>query len=448
MEKYRKSQFVFPIRASHRHVLYHSLLIKKIIGGKLLLEVFESFKKPVSPDEILSKYKNKAQVRQVLELLIANKFIIRAAKEDKIILDSLRKKIMPNIKILYLVPTSRCNFRCKYCSIMHNNKGGSDMSEHRAKKAIDLFFSCLKDRNGKIIFYGGEPLMNFELVKWAVAYIRKKEKLMKKEINIVIISNGSMLTEEIIRFIKKNSISLSISLDGLKSNNGMRVYENNKETFDDVIRGIKLLKKNKISFGLSCTFSAHNVPDISRVSKFICSMGIKGLGFNLLKNLPNGLPTGCSMKDQNRALIKAFKIFRKKGIYEDRIMRKIKAFINEKPHLADCSAYGGQIVVAPEGNVGLCHTLLLNSRQTSIGNVSSLTRNKILRNKRFLQWSKISPLFRKECLSCYAIGICGNGCAAEAMRKTSSLNGLDEGFCEHTKGMLSWLIQSVSRGSK
>jgi uncharacterized protein len=286
--------------------------------------------------------------------------------------------------------------------------------------------------------------MNFELVKFAVAYIRKKEKKHNKQINIAVISNGSLITEEIIKFLKKYSVSISISLDGCRDNNKMRVYENKKEAFNDIIRGINLLKKNKAQFSISCTFSEHNVKDIEKISKFFSSMGIKGMGFNLLKNLPKGVPARCSVKSQNNALIKAFKILREKGIYEDRIMRKVKAFITEKPHLADCSAYGGQLVVSPEGNVGICHILMLSGGYTSMGNVNSLTKSKILADKQFKNWSRISPVFKDKCLSCPAIGICGNGCAAESMKKYSGIHGLDTGFCQHTKGMLDWLIKSAA----
>jgi len=141
-------------------------------------------------------------------------------------------------------------------------------------------------------------------------------------------------------------------------------------------------------------------------------------------------------------IINAFQIFRERGVYEDRIMRKANAFIEREVWPFDCGATGGnQIVIAPNGDVGLCHGFTAQ-RKYFPTNISDLEFN-MDKDPIFREWSMRSPLNMPQCKDCPALGICGGGCPFQAEIEKGSIWDLDERFCVHAKLTLEWLIWDI-----
>lgn len=147
---------------------------------------------------------------------------------------------------LTLEVTQQCNLRCLYCSYSgafyykrcHNQR---DMDFAVAKKAIDFFLNHSNEsENIFISFYGGEPLLNYSQIKKCVEYINEANK--SKNVHYSITTNGILLREEIINFLKKNSFFLTISLDGPQEvNDAFRIFSDGKGTFNIIIKNISLL---------------------------------------------------------------------------------------------------------------------------------------------------------------------------------------------------------------
>ena len=120
-------------------------------------------------------------------------------------------------------------------------------------------------------------------------------------------------------------------------------------------------------------------------------------------------------------------------------MRKVNAFINHNLHYQDCAAEGGnQLVVAPNGDIGLCHGYL-STRETFVTNVDDQTFI-IHESPLFLEWNKLTPLQMKQCIDCKALGTCGGGCALNAKANGRSIWDLDERFCIHSKSTIDFLV--------
>jgi len=157
---------------------------------------------------------------------------------------------------LSLCVTEDCNFRCKYCAYSdsyeytrsHSNKY---MDFAVAKKAIDCYFSLLNKgerynplRKPSIGFYGGEPLLNFELIKECEAYIRDTYK--DYELILTMTTNGSLLNKEKANWLMEHDFFIAVSLDGPEEeHNRCRVYRNGKGTFGDVIKNIRPIMDKK-----------------------------------------------------------------------------------------------------------------------------------------------------------------------------------------------------------
>lgn len=158
---------------------------------------------------------------------------------------------------LVIEVTSACNFRCKYCvfSGAYQNQRIHDtqnMSKAIAFKAIDQYFTLIKqgkeynpDRTPVLSFYGGEPLVNFELIKECVKYTKE---IYDGKVNYTITTNGSLLTDDVIAFLVEKEFNVIVSLDGYKDNHDQnRVDINGNPTFDKVISNIKKLYEKQKS---------------------------------------------------------------------------------------------------------------------------------------------------------------------------------------------------------
>src|SRR6056297_367748 len=154
-------------------------------------------------------------------------------------------KIKPTLKSMCLNVAHDCNLICEYCFASKGDFGGNTelMSLETGKKALDYLVRNSHDRkNLEVDFFGGEPLMNFQVVKDLVEYGRKIEKEHNKNFRFTITTNGMLLNEDNIDYINKNFHNVVLSLDGRKSvNDNMRKDRANKGTYDKIVPKFKNL---------------------------------------------------------------------------------------------------------------------------------------------------------------------------------------------------------------
>lgn len=162
--------------------------------------------------------------------------------------ENLENKINNELEQIILELTGKCNLRCKYCIYNDNyeydrNFNNTDMSEEIAKASIDyLYEHSKKSTHRSVTFYGGEPLIKFNLLKKTIDYARSK---FNDEVNFSLTTNLTLITEEIAKYLGSiPNISIVCSLDGPEDiQNKCRVYANGKKTFSDAIKGLELLSK-------------------------------------------------------------------------------------------------------------------------------------------------------------------------------------------------------------
>lgn len=372
-----------------------------------------------------------------------NIFVRNLASEWKKLF-TLRESLLgrPRITMLYLLLTLDCNFRCNYCYLKNTTNGY--MSHESAESAIDSFISTsgIEDRL-LIIFYGGEPLLNFTVLKHSVEYAtnvcqtyRKKEEL----IHFQLVTNGSLLNTEIVHFLSDHNIPVAVSLDGPQPiNDQQRKYRNGRGSFQDTLRGIHLLRHNGVKFSISCTIGDHNLSRLPEVFLWLHRhLGTSEIGLNILQGKPL-TPTNARLINKiTESIIHCFTIARDLNIYEQRIMRTVSAFVNKEVYPFDCGGCGRQIVITPDGSYGPCPAFVSNSDY-----FRKLPIKDIERDALFIEWSKRSPLMMDACVRCEAIGICGGGCAYHAFTESGSIWDLDKRYCIYMKRLLKWLIRDT-----
>lgn len=165
------------------------------------------------------------------------------------------------LQVITLQITRQCNLRCRYCmySGSYTNRKHSDqtMNFEMAKKGIDFLINRSIDSSRiNIGFYGGEPLLEFNLIKQCINYA--KENIRGKNLTFNITSNGTIMNDDIIGFFEEHDVNLMISLDGPKEihDQNRRFAATDKGTFDNIIKNLEIIKRKSSKYFNKITFNA------------------------------------------------------------------------------------------------------------------------------------------------------------------------------------------------
>lgn len=186
------------------------------------------------------------------------------------------------IKNLVLSLTGECNYSCLYCYASEHNK--SEMTFEIAKKAIDI--ACKDNSQFIIQFSGGEPLIAFKLIEKIVDYVEKN----KLNVIFQLQTNGSLITNNIARFMKTHRVGIGVSLDGRPDINDLqRKLSDGRGTSTETLRGIKSLSDNGIAIGLTCVITNKNVEELKGIVEIAYYLGnVRKIGFDLLRGQGRG----------------------------------------------------------------------------------------------------------------------------------------------------------------
>lgn len=167
-------------------------------------------------------------------------------------IDEIKKLYQKNLPQMLLEITRQCNLECSYCRTSGKYAPPSsileEMNQETCQKALDFFCERSQtDEKSAISFYGGEPLLRSDLIKYAVEYV--KEKYRSKQFSFNLTSNGTILNKEIMDLLTKHDISILISLDGPeKINDRYRVFRNGRGTFQEIIKNLNFIKEYDINY--------------------------------------------------------------------------------------------------------------------------------------------------------------------------------------------------------
>lgn len=438
------SKFVHTFDLGEHIALWHSLRMQPAFLTK---EAYKSLLSNICDDETKQE-------------LTKKKIILSRKDEDEAVISWVRKQVPPPaISLCYFILSERCNLACKYCFLGNNSEkrelfSSTDMSREVADKAIDFFVRQLKlsgidfEKNAsQIIFFGGEPLINFEILEYVSQRINDSRSTnpILASCELSVITNGTLLTKERIIKLRDLGVAINISIDGsTKEANEMRVDLAGNEIFDRLIAILDLCKELQIKPTLSVTLSEKTIKDLPGLLDLIKKYDIKGLGYNIMLCSSNYQLPDEYYEKASKFIIESFKALRPLGIYEDRIMRKLNSFANSQIHFSDCGATaGGQLVFSPDGRVGICHEMLAEKENfvTTVDDDKFDAKD----NPLWQKWAGFTPIKCDECIDCDALGICGGGCPVNARLNDPSkgLHIVDKRSCIHAKKTLRFLIEDL-----
>lgn len=385
-----------------------------------------------------------------LNILYSNGILVDNNNTDKDALSFIRKSVADDeiknrIVLMYIIPNNNCNLMCKYCFIGKlNNNHPIKMDEQTLINAIDKFNNHLKEidyHEGKIIFYGGEPLISFDLIKKCVNYIKENNY----EIMVNLVTNGTLLTEEMADFFKANNVGIGVSIDGPKNvTDQNRIYYSEKlSVYDNVYKSIEMLKNKNVEFNLSITIANDLLKNQNKFLSWIKSLGVKNIAYNILHYTSPTDEWKNYYRKATKFLIKSNNELFDLGINDDRINRKYLSFYNNEFKYQDCGAKGGnQICISPDGNIDICHALW-NCSPRDIGNINEIEFNDIFESSNYKRWHDNITINYKKCLNCPALFICGGGCSYQSKALFGSEHDIDLPFCIHSKMMLRYILTEM-----
>lgn len=412
--------------------IFNSILMQIIYVKKEKLDDIKSFK--LSDDE--------------KKIMIENG-IYETTSDMEDIYNVLKTGIHKQAKIptiMYLNVSTYCNLACKYCFIENSplsSQKYEKMSFETAKIAIDKFLAEL-DKNeivdSQIIFYGGEPLTNWNVIKDIINYIQDEKK---SDITLTIITNGTLLNKEIISYLMSHHIGIGISIDGPKFiNDKNRIFKSgNESVYEKAMNSIKLLNDMNSSYCVSATVTPDVVENEDEVLEWLIDNKIKNVFWNLYHYSTKDNNWEKHYEKMSDFILKSYKILKDNNIGEEKVQEQIEMFLNQTFKFHSCGAVGlNQLTIKPNGDVCICQGDS-RSYKNIVGNIVNDEISDILNNPKNAQWLKMYTIDNEKCKCCPAISVCGGGCPLQAEALFGKRIVLDEASCIYYKKLLEWLIK-------
>lgn len=349
---------------------------------------------------------------------------------------------------MYLNISTYCNLACKYCFIDNNPLSVNDrriMDFKTAKNALDKFKKEIRinkeESIAQVILYGGEPLTNTDNFDKIIKYART----IMPNLKITLITNGTLLSDEKIRFLNKNNIIIGLSIDGPKNiNDKGRVYKYKcGSVYDDAVKFIPLLNKYNTLYGLSSTVTKDLIDNKNEVINCYKALQVHDIFFNLFhySNKVDKNNWEHFYSEMSEFILDMSDKLKEININEGRTRDQVNLLASEIFKFQSCGAVGlNQITVQPNGDVCICQGDSRSSKNI-IGNINKDEISKMLETPSINKWTSYYTVCRKECKKCEALFLCGGGCPLQAEALFGSRDALDEASCVFYKKFLKWYLK-------
>lgn len=374
------------------------------------------------------------------KMLSDNVFFDETKSVDKVndIKLKLEQRVIskPDFNLLRMLITDLCNMSCKYCKVMNNINTVQKkplVKEHIAR-ILQYFFANSTESKEKIIHItGGEPTMFFETIK-DIVETAKQFARPHENYWIVMGSNGVLIKDKEARYLAENNVKTIVSMDGPAIiNDSLRVNHAGFGTWKYADKAIKLLKEYDAEVSISTVIGLHNIANIEHTIDWIISeYHPVGLGVNFMKPPTNTQLDFPFLIDEKSYATKIYDLHRKyrhDGIFFELVYRKLAPFVLQKFRYHDCGAANGSTLnINASGFVGPCKSFLVMNKLSLDKKGLDNYSNFVIKN-----WVARSPIFYEQCQNCPAMGVCGNGCAYEALSFTGNEMQIDTKACNYTK---------------
>jgi len=368
----------------------------------------------------------------------------------------LKEKTAGVVKALCLHIAHTCNLNCSYCFASQGKYHGERaiMSFEVGKRALDfLVENSGSRRNLEVDFFGGEPLMNFEVVKELVAYARSIEKEKGKNFRFTLTTNGVLVDDDVIDFANRECANVVLSLDGRREiHDRFRVDYAGNGSFDRIVPKFQKFVEARggKNYYMRGTFT-HANPDFLEDIKVMLDLGFNELSME---------PVVCAPGDPSELTSEDMEIVKKQ--YEDLAFLMLEKDREGKPftfyhymidltggpciykRISGCGSGTEYMAVTPWGDLYPCHQFV-GEEKFKLGNIWDGVTNKEAQG----EFAACNVYAHPECRDCWARLYCSGGCAANAYHSTGSVTGVYKSGCELFKKRMECAIMvAVDRATR
>lgn len=341
------------------------------------------------------------------------------------------------VKAMCLHIAHDCNLACRYCFAEEGEYHGRRalMSFEVGKQALDfLIANSGSRRNLEVDFFGGEPLMNWEVVKQLVEYGRSQEAVHNKKFRFTLTTNGVLLNDEVMEFCNREMSNVVLSLDGRKEvNDAMRPFRNGKGSYDLIVPKYQKFAESRQqnNYYVRGTFTRKNL-DFSEDVKHFADLGFKQMSIEPVvgdETEPYAI--------QEADLPKILEEYDKLAVEYIKRAKEGSGFnffhfmidLNQGPcvykRMSGCGSGTEYLAVTPWGDLYPCHQFV-GQEEFLLGNV----KDGILRPDIVESFKSCNVYAKDKCKECFARFYCSGGCAANAYKFHGKINDAYDVGCE------------------
>ncbi len=394
--------------------------------------------------ELLEKYKDREDVTEdELRLCIEDvKYLKDNGKlytEDTFadMAGTFKERSGDVIKALCLHVAHTCNLNCGYCFASQGKYHGDRalMSLEVGKRALDFLIENSGSRiNLEVDFFGGEPLMNWDVVKELVAYAREQEKLHNKNFRFTLTTNGMLIDDDVIEFSNREMSNVVLSLDGRKEiNDATRVDYAGRGSYDTIVPKFQKFVESRggKNYYMRGTFT-HANPDFTKDVFHMADLGFTELS---MEPVVGAAEDAASLTAEDLEIVKEhYEILAKEMLKRDKEGRGITFYhymldLTEGPciykRISGCGSGTEYMAVTPWGDLYPCHQFV-GEEAYKLGDIWNGVTNTEIRE----EFRSCNAYSREECKDCWAKLYCSGGCAANAYHASGSIRGIYEPGCE------------------
>ncbi len=341
------------------------------------------------------------------------------------------------IKALCLHVAHTCNLNCSYCFASQGKYHGERalMSFEVGKRALDfLIENSGTRRNLEVDFFGGEPLMNWDVVKDLVAYARVQEKIHNKNFRFTLTTNGVLIDDDVIDFANREMSNVVLSLDGRKEiHDRLRVDYMGRGSYDLIVPKFQefVKKRGNKSYYMRGTFTHNNV-DFTNDIFHMADLGFTELSMEPVVCAPDD--ASALTQEDLPILFEQYEILAKEMIKRKKEGRPFTFYhymldLTHGPciykRISGCGSGTEYMAVTPTGELYPCHQFVGDTKYL-LGNIWDGVTNKDVQN----EFKLCNAYARPECNDCWAKLYCSGGCAANSYHASGKITGIYEYGCE------------------
>ncbi|MBE6737814.1 MAG: thioether cross-link-forming SCIFF peptide maturase [Ruminococcaceae bacterium] len=350
--------------------------------------------------------------------------------------DTLKAKTAGVIKALCIHIAHTCNLNCSYCFASQGKYHGDRamMSFEVGKRALDfLVENSGSRRNLEVDFFGGEPLMNFDVVKQMVEYARSIEKEKGKNFRFTLTTNGLLIDDDVIEFANKEMSNIVLSLDGRKEiHDRYRVDYAGNGSYDRIVPKFQKLVKAREgkNYYMRGTFT-HANPDFLKDIQQMLDLGFTELSMEPVVSSPSD-PEALTKEDLE-IVMKQYEDLASLMLSRDKEKNPFTFYhymidLTGGPciykRISGCGSGTEYMAVTPWGDLYPCHQFV-GEEKFKLGDIWQGVTNKEIQQ----EFASCNVYARPDCKDCWAKLYCSGGCAANAYHSTGSVTGVYKDGC-------------------